>query len=240
MKLISSRTVIPIAFLLAGLFYLFQPVLSGSLEVLDASLARETTLPIDWLLFSLLLPVYLLLGTVQYVIDIIFASIFAGYLLFAIRVVPVTEAIEVKRLAATPLVVILLLWLILLPLGPTFQDRRINSFPIGGWIRLHLTGHPDEIKREAQELLASSIDSEYLYSYKSELPPVLSELGGWAKIDHKNHLVLVGIGSMSGMSAEFGYLIHPESPQTSHPGYLSDHKIAREWQLTEGIYLVMR
>jgi hypothetical protein len=239
MRLMSSRTVVPIAFLLAGLFYLFQPIFSGSLEVLDASLAREITLPIDWLLFTLLFPIYLLFGTF-YVIDIIFAVIFTSYLVFVIRVASATRAIEVKRLVTAPLIAIFLLWLLLLPLGSTFQDRRINSFSIGGWIRMYLTGHPDELKREAQELLASSIDKEYLYTYKSELPPVLSRLGGWAKVDHENRLVLVGIGSMSGISAEFGYIIHPETLQTSHPGYLSDRKIAREWKLTEGIYLFMR
>jgi hypothetical protein len=176
----------------------------------------------------------------QYVIDIIFAFIFTGYLLFVIRVAPTARAIHVKRLATTPLIVIPILWLVLLPLGSTFQDRRINSFPIGGWFRMYLTGHPDELKREAQELLASSIDKEYLYTYKSELPPVLSQLGGWAKVDHQNRLVLIGIGSMSGISAEFGYIIRPETLQASHSKYMSDHKIAREWELTEGIYLFMR
>ena len=235
------KAIFPTTLLCIGLFYAIHPILSGIFEVLDPYIARTIFLPFDWLLFAFAFPMLFLFEEVsQYYYDIVFVLIFLGYIVYFMKVVRPKWDGTPKKLAIFSLILIPVIILVLSPLGITFQERRINSFQIGGWLYLQFTGNINDITKEAQDLVEYHSGKEYLYRQKSELPPTISQLGGWVKVDNENQIVYVGKGSMTGMSAEFGFMILVKDTQSPSSSYLEKNNILRVWKLAEGIYLFMQ
>lgn len=246
MKIIKNRAILPILFIICGLFYFFEPVLSAWFEVVDSSIAEIVFLPITWIIFVISMPIYLLafgvLGienslVVVYVTDVLFLLAFLCYLAYFMIVVRKKWTTKQKRLALFPLVAFPIFWLALLPIGTTRIERRINSFSIGGWTRMMFAGGSTIIRSDGIKLLESTNQEE---PDMDEWPSSIKILGGWVVVEKDKQLLLVGIGRMFNMADEFGFIIPKETGETPIPRYLEKSEFYRIWKIADGIYFFER
>jgi hypothetical protein len=231
MKNVKHSTYITVVYILAGLFYLFEPFLSPWFEIVNPSFARNIFLPIEWMVFivSLLLPGDLGL----YFPDIVFGLATLFYLAYTIKIARADWTKKQKRFAITPLVIFPLIWALMIPLGLSFYGmKRVNSCAIGGWSRMVLSGGADTIRSDGYDLLNSSNE----YPSDNEIPSSIKKLGYWVEIEQVSKVLLVGIGRVSGMSDEFGYIIYNGSKPLPIPQYLADSEFYRIWKLADGVY----
>lgn len=242
MKILKNRVILPAIFIVYGLFYFFEPVLSAWFEVVNPSIAKTIFLPIHWVTFIISMPIYLIsflavgeenISTISYVTDFLFLLFFICYLIYYVVVIRKNWTIEQKKLALFPLFIFPIFWLALLPIGVTNIERHINSFPIGGWSRMMFAGGPKTIKEDGIKLLESTKQE---YPEDEELPPSIKKLGYWVKVERDKQLLLVGIGRMFNMADEFGFIIQKENGKTPIPHYLEKSEFYRVWKIADGIY----
>lgn len=229
------KTHLPIIFLLYGLYYFLEPVLSGWFEIVNPSIARTIFLPLDWVSFAFVaFPLALVFGEIAlYAPDFFFLILFGFYSAYYFRIGRHENGIRQKYLARSPLIVFPLLFVAMLPLGFTSIDRRVGSFPIGGWSRLVFAGGPSRVHEEALWLLNNTDEQQ---PDRSELPPALKSLGGWVTIEHENDLVILSLGRSSGTADEFVFVFQNIDEGKPNSTYLAKFDFQRFWKLFDAIY----
>ena len=233
MKL-KIKKAIPLIFLLYGLFYFLEPVLSGWFEIVAPFIARNVFLPIDWMLFVFALPFSFRLGDTNIRFpDTLFWIIFLAYLAYYYLVIRHEAEQRSKKLALLPLLIFPLLFILLIPLGMNSLDRRINSFPLGGWSLLMMAGGPEKVRGEAIQLLDTTTEER---PSDSELPISLQIVGGWVGLEHDHHVVVLGRGRMAGMADEFGFIFQKDVTAEPSAHYLERFDFQRFWKLADGVY----
>jgi hypothetical protein len=127
---------------------------------------------------------------------------------------------------------------LLIGIGVTQTQRRIESFKLGAQTRVIWAGGPSKVRQEAIALLATTSD---LSPPPPQWPPSLQALGAvYIELDKNAQVVDVKIPPQRFMymvGDQFGYLImDPEAKapiSTDH--YEEDGK--RIWKIADGIYL---
>lgn len=232
---IFIKAYLPIIFLLYGLYYFLEPFLSGWFEVVNPSIARTIFLPLDWMSFAFVaFPLALIFGEIAlHAPDFLFIFFFACYTAYYFWIGRHKNNVRQKYLALSPLIIFPLLFVVMLPLGFTAIDRRVGSFPIGGWSRLVFAGGPSRVHEEAIWLLNNTEEQQ---PDRSKVPPALKRLGGWITIEHENDLVILRLGRTSGMADEFGFVF--QETDTDEPGsdYLAEFNFLRFWKLADAVY----
>ncbi|HUH97308.1 MAG TPA: hypothetical protein VLZ89_08130 [Anaerolineales bacterium] len=235
MKIAKHTGFIPAVYILAGLFYLFEPFLSSWFEIVNPLIARFFFLPIDWTLFvvTLLLP-----GDLGfYFPDIAFGLATLFYLAFFVKIIGADWADKEKRFAFAPLVIFPLIWVLMSPLGLSYNGlKRGNSLVVGGWSRMILAGGADQIRVDGYTLLRSPNE----YPADGEIPPSIRELGSWVEIEQDNKILLVGVEGVVGMDDEFGYIIYDKDKSLPLACYLAASEYYRIWKFADGVYFFER
>lgn len=234
---------IPVIFLAFGLLYFLEPVLSAWLEIVNPVIARTVFLPLDWISFILTLPLAM---TVASIIpgdtgyfhaansrDYLFLVVFLFYLTYYVRVVRFEPADTQKRFAATPLIIFPLLFVLMIPLGFTTVDRRVNSYPVGGKSLLMMAGGATTVRDEAIQLMNSSTAKEPSWS---ELPPALQKIRGFVVIEHDRKTVVLGLGRAYSLADEFGFIFQTDNDAKPNSLYLERFDFHRYWKLADGVY----
>ncbi len=227
MKAKKRRVLIPVAFLLIGLFYTLEPFLSGWLEIVDPWVTQNFIFPVNLIIFGLS-PNYW-----EWFPDIVFGSLLFIYLIYSLLAYRHNWTKTQKRFILAPFAIVIFTWLITAPLGVTFWNKRVNSFPVGAWSRMMLAGGPDIIQKDGLSLLAISSSANLA---KDKIPPSILKLGSWTEIEDEDHLLLVGIPPMNHMAGQFGYIICLENGQTPIPHRLARSGNYRIRKLSNGIY----
>jgi hypothetical protein len=242
MKILRSKFVVPIAFIVYGLFYFFEPVVSAWLEVVSPSIAATTFLPIQWVTFLITLPIYFIASAIlgeensfaiAYMADVLFLLVFLCYIAYFVRVITKKWSAEHKKVAVFPLIAFPIFWLALLPIGATKIERHVNAFSIGGWSRVMFAGGPKMVREGGIKLLESVKQGQ---PTDEEIPPSIDKLGYWVQIEHDPKLVLVGAGQMFGMADAFGFIIPEENGRVPLPHYLEESEFYRIWKIADGVY----
>lgn len=237
----KTKKTIPIIFLVYGLFYFLEPVLSGWFEIVNPSIFRILFLPFDWIIFLLTLPIAFSLSDVgengmNYYIflgDIVFAVVVVVYLIFCMKNYWMEDNLKKRRIYSLPLVVFLILFVITLPLGINANARHFNSFILGGRTLLMFAGGTSHVRDEAIEMMKQTTDEN---PSESELPSTLKRLNGWVEIEHDNHLVIVGFGRAYGMADEFGLILLEDLHSEPNSRYINSLDFHRLWKLEDGVY----
>jgi hypothetical protein len=235
MKL-KIKKAIPFIFLLYGLFYFLEPVLSGYFEVFDPFIARAVFLPIRWITFFLFsLPLVLIWREFAvYAPDVVFLIFFLTYIFFFFKTLRTETTGFQKKIATSCLFVFPLLFIVMLPLGATSSDRHINSFALGGWSLLGIKGGAAEIREESIRLFNSTTKEDLS---GSELPSTLREIGGWAKLEHDNGVIVLDYSRMFNMADKFGFVFQVKPNERPYSRYVNGSYFHRYWKLADGVYL---
>jgi hypothetical protein len=246
MKIFDKKVIFPALFIIVGLFYFFEPVISAWFEIVDSSVAASIFLPINWVVF---IPLYLIgqviylttgnesISVVTYIYDYIFLFFYLIYLTYFITIIRKNWSLQQKRLSLFPLIAFPLFWLGMFPIGATNIERHINSYSIGGWSRMMFAGGAEIIRDDGIKILENTRQESPAFE---NLPSAIKKLGGWVWIEQDKQLVLVGIGRMSGMSDEFGFIIQGEIGAVPIPHYIENSQFYKIWKLADGIYFFER
>ncbi len=226
---------IPRLYMLIGLMYLFEPLVISWMKVVAPIWVVLIGLPFVWIMGP-----FLGLGLPTpgfYTFDIVFGLITILYILYFVRVARSQSATRQKTLVLLPLLILLVVWASMIPLGYSFSgEKRFNSYAIGGWSRIMLAGGPAILKAEAVELLNSTDEYQYGIVPASKAPPSLQKLGRLVIEEKDKGLVLVTDGIIMLIGDEFGYIIHDSRLPWVVPERLMYSRNVRIWQVGEDVY----
>jgi len=173
-----------------GIFYLFFPVLSPIFEILDPQFIGHLFYNVDNLIFGLS-------PLVDYFPELLFFGISAIYLVICFQ--NNRKAYTSKRLLRNAYylpVFFLIIWLALTPLGYTFWgEKRVNSYFVGGWIRMTLSGGPEKLIKDSKGFIQSASETPENFI----VPLSLKGLGRPIGIDPNMSMAIFVIGSAWGI-----------------------------------------
>lgn len=129
-----------------------------------------------------------------------------------------------KKYLLHPLLVIILAWGLLAPIGITFLGRWRGGNRLAGGYLLASAGGATKVKSDSLAYLKGETDKGFV-----EFPCLVYTIK--SSLEVEEDYVRIHIGAFFGLGLRFGFIIYDETPAKIDPLY------APIWEYVEGVYL---